>query len=143
MAITAANLTFTRINGTAIPSGSLHALFGSGRVGGGVEYVPVVVSNLHPSLTLSAVKVWLSSSVLGAPVALAYASAPIPVASAFPDIADTAPAYSSPTTKAAGIALANIGPQQKVLLYLRRTLSSATAADPQTVRIYIGGSSPL
>lgn len=142
MAISAADLTFTRNDGSTIPNGSLHALFPAKRVGSATDYAAVVITNNHPTLTLTGVKVWLSSSG-GAPVAIGYANAPIAKTDDFNDVTWTAPTYSSPTTKASGLVIADVGPGQKFRIYVRRTLSSATPKSPQTARLYIGGTSPL
>jgi hypothetical protein len=146
MAITASHLTFTRQDGTAIPSGSLHAFLGPARVGGGTEYRAVIVTNAHPTLTLSAVKFWLTRTS-GAPLALALGNGATNAGVEFAEVADPAAlAYSTAATKSAALALTapgTLAPGQRARLFIRRTLTGASAADPQTARLYVGGTSPL
>lgn len=142
MAITPAQLTFTKDDGTPLKNGSLHQLLPARRVGSVTDYAFVVVHNTNATLTLSTVKAWLSSSK-GAAVAIAYANAPVAEGTDFADVTLSGLTYSAPTSKSAGIALANLGPGQKLRLAVRRTFSSAVTAYPQTARVYVGGTSPI
>lgn len=145
MAITATHLTFTRDDGGPLPSGSLGALFPAARVGAATDYAAVIVTNTHPSLTLSAVKFWLTRSS-GAALAIAVANGPVAGGVDFTPPALSSLTYSTASSKSAALSLSapgTLAPGQRVLLAIRRTLTGATAADPQTARLYIGGNSPL
>jgi hypothetical protein len=142
MAIAPSQLRFERDDGTVLKNGSLHQLLGARRVGSSTDYAFLVVRNTHPTLTLSTVKAWLYSPK-GAAVAIGYANAPIAGTADFDDVAYSSPTYSSPTSKAAGIALADLGPGQKLRLVVRRTFTSAVTVSPQTARVFVGGTSPI
>lgn len=142
MAIKPSDVTFTTDTGTPLKNGSLHQLFPASRVGSATDYDFVVVTNTHATLTLSAVKAWMSAG-RGAAVAIALANGPIAASAAFSAVSVSGLAYSSPTTRATGLAVANIGPGQKIRLAVRRTFTSAVVASPQTARLYVGGTSPI
>ena len=59
MAITSSSLKFTDESGRTITSGSLHSLFDAARVGAATDYRTAVITNTHPTLSLSAAKIWL------------------------------------------------------------------------------------
>ena len=104
------------------------------------EYRCLFVCNTHATLTWQNVVVWIQSETAGgASVAIAVdnlAASTLGSASAqAAQIAneDTAPtgvgAFSSPTTKAAGLALGNIGPGQCRAVWVRRTTANTGALD--------------
>jgi hypothetical protein len=147
MAINASHLVFARTDGSAIPNGALHAVFPARRVGSANDYGYVVIGNSHPTLTLSAVKLWLSPGSKGAPIGIAIANQPIPYGDDFPSVDVAALTYTTPTTRAGGLSLTapgNLAPSYKFRVAIRRgTSSGASPADPQTLRLNVGGTSPL
>lgn len=143
MAISASDIVFTDAAGARIPDGALHALFPAGRVGGSTDYAVVTVTNAS-AFTLSSVKVWMARSA-GASMALAIANGPTDAATPFPDVTISALAYSSAASKGAAVAASPtaLGPGQRMRVAIRRTLSGASAATPQTARLYVLGTSPI
>lgn len=113
-----------------------------------VEYRCVFIHNNHATLTLLGAVAWLSADVAGgANVAIAVdniaASAIASAAAQAATIAneDTAPtgvgAFASPTTKAGGIALGDIGPGQCRGIWVQRTPTNSAALnnDGFTLRV--------
>jgi hypothetical protein len=104
------------------------------------EYRCVFVLNNHATLTLLNAVAWISAETAGgASVAIAVdniaASAKGSASAQAAQIAneDTAPSgvgvFSSPTTKATGISLGNIGPGQVRAIWIRRTAANTAALD--------------
>lgn len=150
MAIRAADIGFYTTGGARIASGSLRALFPDGRVGGETRYAFVVIRNNHATLTLASPAAWFGLDTRGGTVAVTVADGtPRAAGYAYPAI-DPAilTGYTTPTTAAAGLAIVTAAPAdlpagQKVLLVVRRTLTGATEAYPETNRLRVTGTSPL
>ena len=139
------------ISTTQITDASLHNLFdkvtGAENTAGDVEYRCVFVHNNHGSLTLENPVVWLSDTITGgAAVAIGLDPAGVTAkgsASAqAAEIADesTAPVgvtFSSPTSKATGLSLANIPAGSVAAVWVRRTAadSAALAIDGATLKL--------
>lgn len=115
-----------------------------------VDYRCVFVLNNHASLTLTNAAVYLSAEVAGgASIAIAVDNiGPVAKGSGSAQAAQvasetTAPsgvsAFSSPTTRAGGIALGNIGPGQVRAVWLRRTAANSAAIDADGVTIAVAG----
>jgi hypothetical protein len=111
-----------------------------------VEYRCFFVHNNHATLTWTTVVAWLSAEVSGgASVAISIdttaASAIGSATAQAKQVADesTAPAtqtFSSPTTKAAGLAIGDLAPGQCRAIWVRRTAANTAAlnADGVTIR---------
>jgi hypothetical protein len=114
-----------------------------------VDYRCIFVHNAHASLTLQAPILWLSAEVAGganiavgvdtnAASALANASAQaLQIANEI-----TAPAgvaFSSPTTKAAGVALADLPAGQVRAIWVRRTATNSAAQNNDGVTLRVEG----
>lgn len=115
-----------------------------------VEYRCIFVHNSHGTLTLTAPMVWLSAEVAGgANIAIAIdtlAASALASASAQADeVVDesTAPdavgAFSSPTTKATGLALGDLAPGNVRAVWFRRTATDSAALDDDSATIRIEG----
>jgi hypothetical protein len=143
------------ISTTAISGTALNNLFddvtGDENAASDVEYRCFFVHNAHGSLTLTGTKVWLSAETGGgASIAIAIddlAASVIGSAGAQADeIADegTAPgagvgAFSSPTSKGAGLTLGDIPAGQCRAIWVRRTAANTAALDNDGVTIAIEG----
>lgn len=145
MAIKAAELQFRDDTGKVLVNGALGNLFGSADRNAGTGYKGLEVRNLNPDLTLSAVKAWLTVDVKGGLFAIAYdaTSGVIPAADAWDAVDPTTLTYLSPTTLATGVTVGNLAPATKARIFCRRILSGATAATPESNRVWVGGTSPL
>lgn len=133
-------ISTTQLSGTPL-NNLFDNVTGDENAASDVEYRCIFVHNAHATLTWENVVMWLSAETAGgAAIAIAaddIAPSAIGSASAQADeIADesTAPgagvgAFSSPTTKGAGIALGNIGPGQCKGIWVRRTAANSAALD--------------
>ena len=144
MAIKPSDLWLEKVAGDRLRSGVMNNLFGDGQVDGATGYAFVVLRNAHASLTFTSPKLWLVLDSRGAAVAVAIADG---IARAgtyeYPAIAASGLTYSTPTSQASGLALPTLAAGQKCLIAVRRILTSATTAYPETNRLSIAGSSPL
>ena len=152
---TAAGSLGDQISTTQIADATLNALFddvtGDENAASEAEYRCIFVHNAHASLTLQSAVVWLSAEVAGgASIAIAIddiAASAIGSGSAQADtVADenTAPgtgvgAFSSPTTKGAGLALGNLGPGQCRAVWVRRTAANSAALNNDGVTLRVEG----
>lgn len=139
------------MSSTEWTGGTLHDLFdvitGDENAASDTEYRLVFVHNTHGSLTLQTPKLWLFAETAGgANAALALDGTGVVSATSASAQAErvanenTAPSgetFSSPTTKGAGISVANIGPGQCIGIWVRRaaTNSAAQNNDSATPRI--------
>ena len=140
------------VSTSVLPSGGMNNLFpditGDENAAGNVDYQCVFVLNNHATLTLKSAKVWIASEVAGgATTALAVDNiAPSVLATGTVQAAeiatkDTAPtgvsAFSTATTKAAGVSIGDLGPGQVRAVWVQRTAtnSPATANDGVTIRV--------
>jgi hypothetical protein len=143
--ITRSQIQFTSAAGKPLASGRLNNVFGNTTTNAGTSYAWIEVRNLSETLTLSAVKAWLTLDNRGGAFAIAYdnVSGIVVLGAAWDAVDATDLTYSSPTTMATGISLGTLTPETKARLFLRRTLSGASAATPESNRVWVGGTSPL
>lgn len=144
MAILPSQIQFRPLN-SAVPyaSGALHDVFPAGQVGGATDYAWCEVYN-SSALTWTTPKAWLQLDPGGAAVALSVADAtPRATSYLYAGITIATLAYSTPTTLATGLALPTLGPAQRCLLAIRRTLTGATAIYPESNSLIVEGDSPL
>lgn len=115
-----------------------------------VDYRCIFIYNAHATLALQNAMAWLASEVAGgANTAIAVDNAAASAAGATAAQADTiatettAPvavgAFSSPTTKATGLPLGNIGPGQCRAIWVRRTATNSAAMNNDGVTIRVEG----
>ena len=145
MAISAAEIQFRNDSGVILVNGKLGNLFGSADRNAGTQYEGIEIRNNNETLTLSGVKAWLTVDARGGLFAIAYdsTSGVIAATAGWDTIDPTTLTYSSPTTMATGITLGNLTPATKARIWCRRILSGATAASPESNRVWVGGTSPL
>lgn len=143
------------ISTTEVVDNTLNNLFddisGDENAASEAEYRCIFVHNSHATLTYQNAVAWLSAEVAGGAVAAIavddIAPSALGSASAQADeIADenTAPgagvgAFSSPTTKATGLALGNIGPGQVKAIWVRRTAQNNAAINNDGCTISVAG----
>lgn len=143
------------VSTTQITDNALHNLFdvvtGDENAASEAEYRCIFLLNNHGTLTWENVVAWLSAETAGgAVIAIAAddlaASAKGSASAQADEIADenTAPgagvgAFSSPTTKGAGIALGSIGPGQVKAVWVRRTAQNSAALDNDGVTLRFEG----
>jgi hypothetical protein len=142
------------ISTTDMVDATLNNLFdditGDENAAGTVDYRCIFIYNAHATLTLLSAVVWLSAEVAGgANAAIAVdnvaASAIGATAAQADQIATetTAPtavgAFSSPTTKAAGLVLGNIAPGQCRAIWVRRTATNSVALNNDGVTVRVEG----
>lgn len=141
MAISESQLVWLLAGDQPIPAATLHAIFGPGRVNGATETVVIYARNDHPSLTLTAVKLWTGQDAAGGGFSVALAAQPYLNNSGSINV-DTL-SYSTATTKAAGIAVNDVPPGYRAAVAVRRTLTGAGTAYPEHNRVILGGTSPI
>lgn len=147
---TAAGSLGDQVSTTQIPDATLHALFdkitGTENAGNVADYRCIFVHNNHATLTWESVVVWLSAEVAGGAAAAisvdttgvtAKGSASAQAKTIANEI--TAPAsqtFSSPTTKAGGLAIGDIPAGSVAAIWVRRTAANTAAvnADGVTIR---------
>lgn len=141
------------ISTTQITDATLNNLFddvtGDENAASEAEYRCYFVHNNHGTLTYLDPKVYISAEVTnGAIAAIAIdstaASALASATAQALEVAneDTAPAaltFSSPTTKATGLSLGNLGPGQVKAIWVRRTAQNNAALDNDGVTIMVSG----
>ncbi len=141
------------ISTTQITDATLHNLFdvitGDENAAADVEYRCIFVHNAHGTLTWLTPVVWLSAETAGgASIAIAIDGVLASAIGATPAQADevanegTAPtgeAFSSPTTKATGLALLDLPAGQCRAIWLRRTAANTAALDNDDVTIRCEG----
>lgn len=149
MAIRSIDIGFYTTGGAVIVSGSLRALFPDGRVNGETRYAFVVVRN-NASLTFTGPAAWFQLDTRGGAVAVTVADgAPRPAGYAYPAIDPAAlTGYTTPVSAPAGLPIVTTAPPdlpagQQVLIVVRRTLTGATEAYPETNRLRVTGTSTL
>jgi hypothetical protein len=115
-----------------------------------VDYRCIFVLNNHATLTLQSAVVYVSAEVAGgASVAIALDNIAISAkASASAQAAliaseTTAPTgvgtFSTPTTKAAGLAIGNIAPGQVKAIWVKRTAANSAALDADGFTLAVAG----
>lgn len=138
---------------TDLVDAALHNLFdqisGDENAASDVEYRCFFLFNDHDTLTYQGVKVWLSSEVAGgASAAIALDGTGVVAFNAAGAQAErvanegAAPvgeAFSSPTTKAAGLAVGDMAPNTVIAIWVRRTAANSAALDNDGVTIRAEG----
>lgn len=144
-----------QISTTQITDATLHNLFdkitGDENAASEAEYRCIFVHNNHATLTWENVVVWLSAETAGGATAAIALDDIAPVAigsgSAQADSVaneNTAPgagvgAFSSPTTKGAGLSIGNIAPGFCKAIWVRRTAANTAALNNDGVTIRCEG----
>jgi len=141
-------ISTTQISGTAL-NNIFDNISGDENAASTVDYRCIAVYNAHATLTLLAPVVWLSAETAGgANMALSVdttsASALGNTVAQAKEIATetTAPAtqtFSAPTTKATGLALADIPAGQVKGIWLRRTAANSAALDNDGFTVSVSG----
>lgn len=129
--------------GDPVRSGALHAVLGEGKIGGPTEEVTLALYNPSATKTVSAVKVWTSFGDGGGALAIALGTDGVRSPGGTEPIGGTPGSYSTPTTKATGLSVASLGPGQVVGIWVRRTLTGATALSPELNRLHAAGTEPI
>lgn len=142
------------ISTTALSGTALNNLFdditGDENAASDVEYRCIFILNDHATLTLHNAVVWLSAEVAGgASIAIALDDiGPVDKADSSAQAAEianesTAPtgtgAFSSPTTKGAGLSIGDIAAGEVKAVWVRRTAANSAALDNDGVTIRIEG----
>lgn len=136
-----------------IPGSTLHGLFprvsGADNEAGLVQYRCVFVYNTNASSPALAVKAWVASDPTGGadvaigldPTGLVDGSSAIQqaVISSSETAAPGGVAFSSPGSYAAGLAIGTLPALGCIAIWVRRTASGGSAANPETVSISVGG----
>lgn len=139
---------------TAIIDAGLNNLFpdltGDENAASNVDYQCLFILNTHATLTLQNAVVYASAEVAGgvsmalavdniAPSALASAAAQ----SATTATKNTAPvavsAFSTPTTKATGLALGSLAPGQVKAVWVKRTAANSAALNADGITVAVAG----
>lgn len=114
-----------------------------------VDYQCIFIHNNHATLTLQNAVLWMASEVSGgvnmavgadttAPSAVGSSSAQA-LTIANKNTAPAGVAFSSPTTKAAGVSLGSIGPGQVKAYWLRRTATNSAAINTDGLVVRVEG----
>ena len=141
------------ISTTQITDATLHNLFdvvtGDDNAASDVEYRLFFLHNAHATLTWQAPKVWISAETAGGAsitisVDATAASALGNATAQAKEIANegTAPAaqtFSSPTTKATGLAVSDIAAGEVKGIWMRRTAANTAALDNDDVTLTVEG----
>lgn len=154
---TAAGAAGTSLGGfistTIVVDATLDNLFpdvtGDENAASNVDYQCMFIHNNHATLTLQNPVVWLSAEVAGgvscavgvgttAASALASATAQAQTI-ANKNTAPTGVTFAAPTTKAAGLAIGNLGPGQVKAIWVRRTAANTAAQNNDGVTIRVEG----
>lgn len=140
------------ISSTEWTGGTLHDLFdvvtGDENAAQESEYRCIYVKNTHASLTWLGVKVWISAETAGganAAIGLDPAgngngsTTGVATTIANEDTAPTGVSFSSPTTKAAGLTIGDLGPGQCRAVWIRRTTTNSAPLDNDSVTLTFEG----
>jgi len=151
---TAAGSLGKYISTTPVIDATLDNLFddvtGDENAAGDVEYRCIFIHNNHATLTLQRTVVWMASEVSGgANVAIALDNIGVTAvgsssAQAATDVnEDTAPtgvgAFSSPSSKAAGLSIGDIPPGSVAAVWIRRTATNSAAQNNDGVTLRVEG----
>lgn len=138
---------------TQITDATLDNLFpdvtGDENAADNVDYQCFFVHNNHATLTLQNAVVWQSAEVAGGvncaigldPTAISALASASAQAETIAN-KNTAPAgvtFASPTTKAAGLAIGNLGPGQVKAIWVRRTATNSAALNNDGVTVRVEG----
>ena len=116
---------------------------------GDTEYRCIYVKNAHATLTLLGAVAWVDSDPAGGAVeAIGLDSAAVNATAASTSADEntaptggTPPSFSSPTTKATGLAIGDIPPGQFKAIWVRRTVAPGTSAVAETLSLRVEGDS--
>lgn len=140
------------ISTTQIVDATLGNLFsdvtGDQNAAGQVDYRCIFAHNSHATLTLLAPVVWIAAEVAGgantaiaidnvAATAIGSTTAQATTIASSTTAPTAVGAFSAPTTKAAGLALGDLGPGQCRAIWIRRTATNSAPLnnDGTTVRV--------
>lgn len=131
--------------GNVVPDAALHAVLGPGQIGGGVDYRALAVYNPSPSLTVSTLRVWTSLGDGGGAIAIGLSPRGVQSgSSALVGAGEPGSVtFSTPTTRASGLAVTSLPPLSAFVVWIRRTLTTGTPASPELNRLHVAGTSPL
>jgi len=138
------------LSGGLIVSGNPENLFdatsGDEAAAGDVEYRCFFIKNKHATLTWISPKVWVKTASSSADVAFALGLASEGVGGTPSAIANesTAPSgvtFTTPTTKAGGLSVADVPAGSSVGVWVRRTVTAGAAAADVTVTVRAEGDS--
>lgn len=143
------------MSSTAWAGGTLHDLFdavsGDENAALDTEYRCVYIRNANASLTWSNIKVWFSAVTAGgADLAIGLDPAGVGNGSttgvaatiANENTAPTGVTFSAPTTKAGGLAPANVPAGSGFALWVRRTATNSAAASSDGGTVFAQGDTP-
>lgn len=139
-------LILRRVNGgTVLVDNQLGNLFADGTVGDVAAYAFVELVNTHASMTVSAMKLFVAvTDVGGGAYAVAVADGVARAGSyGYTPPAGSGLTYTTATTAAAGLALPTLTAGQKCLICVRRDLTAAAQAWPETNGIGVGYTAPV
>lgn len=141
--IAAGQLQMGPVNSSAIyTSGALHQVFGPGVVGDDADYRLVEIRNTSNATWTSPVA-WLQVDPSGASVAIAVGDSTARALDFEYAVSASSLTYSMPTSDTTGLALPTLGPRQKALVGIRRTLIGASPAYPDSNTLTARGTTPL
>jgi hypothetical protein len=117
---------------TEIASGSLHNLFrkvtGDESAAGITLYRAFYVKNNHATLTWETVKSWFTALPAGGSIAMGLEPNTTPQSVANETTAPAGVSFTTPTTKAGGVALGDMAAGGEKMLWLRLTIAAGQAA---------------
>jgi hypothetical protein len=141
------------VSTTEITDATLHNLFdvitGDENAASTVDYRVFFIANKHATLTWQGVKVWLQSETAGgANAAIALDGLGVKAINSASAQAErianetTAPSgetFSAPTSKAAGLSVGNLAPNEVIAVWVRRTATNSAALNLDGVVIRAEG----
>lgn len=129
------SLVMRRVNaGGGYTNNKTNEVFPQARVGDPTDYAWVELYNSGPD-ALPAGKVWLTLDTSGAAVTVAVADSTPRAATYTYAVTASSLTYSAPTTKSTGLDTPALAAGEKCLLALRRVLTGATPASPETNKL--------
>lgn len=125
---------------TVVPAALFDDVTSAESAAGDIEYRCFYVHNANASLTMQNAVVYIQANTTGNRIAIGVGSSAINATEQSVADENTAPTgvtFSQPTNKAGGLALGNIPAGQHRAVWVRRTISAATAAanDTYTLRV--------
>lgn len=135
--------------GPQLSQNKINALFasmtGAQNKAGAVDFARVAVRNLHPTLTLSNVRVWFKYiNPWGSAVAISLDGAGVVVDPVNNPVSNNgAPVgFSAPTTQASGLSITTFPPGAAFSIWVRRTGMNSIAVPAERNTITLAGTSP-
>lgn len=125
------------------------AVSGDENAASDVEYRALAVINNHGTLTWQAPKVWLSAEVAGGasiaigldPIGVAAKTAILGTSVATEQDAPAGVTFTAPTTKGAGLSVADIPAGSGCIVWFRRTAANTSAVDADGATYRVEGDS--